>query len=78
MNKIVYEYEGVQELTSKIKENDYLGNITIKYENEILNVFQIHLDQEVKYYYPALYISIIIILIIAILVVLRLKKMRRF
>ena len=71
---VLYKYDGIEELTYKIKQNDVLGTISIIYEDEVLATFDIKLDQEVEYYYPLLYISISSILVLAIIVVLKIKK----
>lgn len=71
---VVYKYEGIEELTYKIKQNDLLGTISIVYEDEVLATFDIKLDQEVEYYYPFLYLLISLILISAIIVVVKIKK----
>ena len=71
---VLYKYQGIEELTYKIKQNDVLGTISIIYEDDVLATFDIKLDQEVEYYYPLLYISISSILVLAIFIVIKIKK----
>ena len=58
--KIKYEYEGINELNYKIKKNTKLGTITIKYEDEELYKQDIYLDEDIKYYHPLIYSTILI------------------
>lgn len=79
LNKITYEYDGIDIIDKKIKINDKLGMINIKYNNEILSTIDVYLKEEIKYK-PNLFIpiiSIIIILILFLIIIIKLKKRKQ-
>ena len=73
LSKIEYEYIGVDKITKKIKLNDKLGVINIKYNDEILDTYDIYLNEEIKYKHTFVYIIIIVIIIF----IVYLKKIKR-
>lgn len=75
--KIKYEYEGINELNYKIKKNTKLGTITIKYEDEELYKQDIYLDEDIKYYHPLIYSTILIGVISLLTIKIKLKRKKR-
>lgn len=67
LKEITYIYEGVEEINSKYKKNDKLGIVTLSYKDEVLSTYNVYLNDELKYYHPFLYFSILIIIIILLL-----------
>ena len=57
-NRIKYIYDGITELTYKIKKGDKLGTITVMYEDEPLTKYTVYLNEKIEYYHPILYILI--------------------
>lgn len=52
-SKISYEYDGITEVTKKLKLNEKIGIINIKYKNELLYTYDVYLNENIKYYnYP--------------------------
>ena len=49
VDKIKYSYDGVETLNRKIKKGDYLGKVTISYEEEVLDTYKVYLKDDIKY-----------------------------
>ena len=80
-NKISYEYDGIEELSYKIKKGDKLGCVTIKYRDTELFTMDVYLESELEYYHPLIYTVIIISFIVMILslrAILRRKKKKKY
>lgn len=80
-NKISYEYDGIEELSYKIKKGDKLGCVTIKYRDTELFTMDVYLESELEYYHPLIYTVIIISFIVMILslrAILRRKKKEKY
>ena len=70
LSKIDYVYNGIDIITKDIKLNDKLGTISIKYNDELLDTYDVYLDKEIEYnkhYLKYIIYGIIIIFIIYIL-----------
>ena len=79
-NKIKYEYKGIENINYKIKKNDKLGTVTIKYRDEEIDKFDVYLDKSLEFYHPVIYTIIIISIIImylSIKAILKKKKKKR-
>ena len=74
INNIIYEYEGIEELTKDINKNDKIGTLKIRYENDILYEQDIYLDKKINYYNFKLYTTEIIIVIIIYIIIKKLIK----
>lgn len=77
LDKIEYKYNGVDELTKKIKKGDYLGKIDIIYKGNVLDTYKVYLDEDIKYYnYWLLLMSVAIIILLSMLIIqiIRVKK----
>ena len=48
-NKVVYEYNGLNEVTYFTEKGTKLGDVTIKYENEIIDTIELFYDQELTF-----------------------------
>ena len=67
LNKIEYSYQGLTELTPKIKKGIKLGTVEIKYEDKILDTTDIYLTEQIKYSHIFIYIIIILFIILSII-----------
>ena len=76
ISKIEYQYVGIDIITKKVKLNDKLGTINIKYNGKILDTYDIYLQEKIEYKHTFLYI-IIISLIVIIILKHKYKKKRR-
>ena len=73
-NKLTYEYEGIEEITKDIKQNDKIGTLNIKYNNDTIFTHDILLNENITFYNLKTYIlSLIIVLIITLLLKLERK-----
>ena len=63
-NKIKYEYKGIESINYKIKKNDKLGTVTIKYRDEEIDTFDVYLDKSLEFYHPVIYTIIIISILV--------------
>ena len=70
---IQISFNGVSELTYKIKEQDKLGTITIRHQDEVLHQFEVILQQKL-YYYDVILIAMSIILSVGLLLWFIMKK----
>ena len=78
LNKIKYEYKGVEVLNRKIKKGDYLGKVKIIYDNNTLDTYKVYLDKDIKYYnYFLLLIPLGIMILFVIIIKAKLKKKKR-
>lgn len=67
LEEITYTYQGVEEINYQYQKNDKLGTITITYQNQVLDTFDVYLNEQLKYYHPFLYLAILIAVILAVL-----------
>ncbi len=49
LSKIVYEYNGIELITKNVKIDDKLGTITIKYDDEVLDTYDVYLKEKIEY-----------------------------
>lgn len=75
LDDIKYEYDGIDIITKKVKLNDKLGTISIKYNGELLDTYDIYLNEKIEYKME-LYLKILII-IIPILLILIIRKITK-
>ncbi len=74
LDDITYQYNGLEEISSKNKKGDKLGTIFLIYENEVINSYDVYLNDNLEYYHPYLYLAIIVIVVIFVLLLFKLKK----
>lgn len=74
LEDITYQYNGLEEISSKNIKGDKLGTISLIYENEVINSYDVYLNDNLEYYHPYLYLTIIVIVVIFILLLFKLKK----
>lgn len=49
VEKLEYNYDGIETLNSKIKLMDKLGEVSIKYEDNILYTYPVYLNEDITY-----------------------------
>lgn len=80
-SKIEIKYDGVEEITSKIKKGDKLGTFDFIYEDKSLYKLDIYLNEDIKYYnynINRIILALIVIFIIYIIRrIIRVKKKRK-
>ena len=76
LDDIIYEYSGTLLITKKVKINDKLGTISIKYNNEVLDTYDVYLKEEIEYKLN-IFIKIFIISVPIILFIIIIKKKKR-
>lgn len=83
-NDLIYDYSGVKEVSYFTKKGTKLGNVKIKYNNEILKEFEIYYNEKLNFsiwkfiWVKKFYIIFILILLYIIRVInLKKKRMRR-
>lgn len=74
--KISVVYDGVDEITNKIKKGDKLGTISFKYEDEILYQYDIFLNEDLKYHHYWIIIPIVLVFVLIIFMIRRKTKKR--
>jgi D-alanyl-D-alanine carboxypeptidase (penicillin-binding protein 5/6) len=74
LDKLEYNYQGIDTLTSKIKTNYKLGDIEVVYEGNILYTYPVYLTENIKYKHTKLVITIFLTLIIILVLLKSLKK----
>ena len=70
LDDIEYVYNGIDSIDKKIKTNDKLGVISIKYNGEVLDTYDVYLDTDIEYnkhYLKYIIIGLIIISIVFII-----------
>ena len=74
LDDITYQYNGLEEISSKNKKGDKLGTISLIYKNEVINSYDIYLNDNLEYYHPYIYLTIIVTVVIFVLLLFKLKK----
>ena len=74
LDDITYQYNGLEEISSKNKKGDKLGTISLIYENEVISSYDVYLNDNLEYYHPYLYLTIIVTVVIFVLLLFKLKK----
>ena len=74
ISNIIIEYNGVEEITKKIKLHDKIGSINVKYKEDVIYTFDVYLEESLKYYNYFLYLSIILLIIIIFMIIKRERK----
>lgn len=74
LDDITYQYNGLEEISSKNKKGDKLGTISLIYKNEVINSYDVYLNDNLEYYHPYLYLTIIVTVVIFVLLLFKLKK----
>lgn len=74
ISNIIIEYNGVEEITKKIKLHDKIGSINVKYKGDVIYTFDVYLEESLKYYNYFLYLSIILLIIIIFMIIKRKSK----
>ena len=78
LDKLEYVYDGVEEINYKYNKGDKLGVVSVKYEDRLLDTYQVYLNDSLKYYHPLLYGIIFICVVIFLLLLVKIKKRRKY
>lgn len=73
-SRLKYTYDGVEEITARIKKGDKLGTITVYYENQVLGEYDVYMNEDLEFYHPVLYILIVVLFIIMISSLLKIRE----
>lgn len=60
LENLTYIYDGIDEINYKNQKGEKLGTVTISYEGQTLDTYDVYLNDELKYYHPWIYTFIII------------------
>lgn len=74
INKLTYEYEGIEEITSKTNQNDKIGKVLIKYNDEILYEYYVYISGEINFIDIKLFAVPVIIFLITLIIIRRKRK----
>lgn len=67
INNLTYEYEGIEEITKNTNQEDKIGTLKIKYNDDILYSFDIYIDKKISFYNVKLYAILLIMLVLILL-----------
>ncbi|MBP3920577.1 MAG: D-alanyl-D-alanine carboxypeptidase [Bacilli bacterium] len=77
VNNLSYYYDGVSELTHE-SLNDYIGKVSIVYDNEVLYSYDVYLNEKINYInYPLLIVVFFVFLLVIFLLVIYSKRRKR-
>ena len=72
-NNLIYEYEGLEEITKNTNQEDKIGTLNIKNNDDILYSFDIYINKEISFFDIKKNIVIISIILIIVLILLKNK-----
>lgn len=74
-SELKYVYSGIDSLNNKIKNNDKLGKMEVKYKDTVLYTYEVFLNEDIKYKYTKeVVIVAAIFLVLMIMFLLRVRK----
>ena len=73
-NNLTYEYEGIEEITNDTNQDESIGKLYIKYNNEIIYTYDILIDNKIEFYDLK---GIIIYAIIIFTILITIKTMKK-
>lgn len=76
LTDIQYDYEGIKTLNYKVKLNDKLGTVKVKYQEDVLYSYDIYLKENIRYRYTK-FIFGVSILAIVFFILFKLKKQKK-
>lgn len=74
VNDLIYEYEGIEEITKDTNQNEKIGTVSIKYKDNVLYKYDIHINDKIKFIDIKLLITPVIIILITLVIIRRKKK----
>ena len=77
LNKVKYQYKGLEEIKYNNKKGEKLGKVLIKYEDKLLTEFDVYLDKKLEFYHPVLYTILFLIFLCILLIILKIRKKRK-
>lgn len=75
--EIEYVYRGIESLNYKVKTNEKLGEIDVKYKDKTLYTYEVFLQEEIAYKHTKLILLCILVLIVLCIWIIRKKKKRK-
>lgn len=73
-NNLTYEYEGIEEITNDTNQDESIGKLDIKYNNEIIYTYDIFIDKKISFYNIKLYITSLLVITIVLIFTKKRKK----
>lgn len=73
-NNLTYEYEGTEEITKDTNQDESIGKLDIKYNNEIIYTYDILIDNKISFYNIKLYITSLLVITIVLIFTKKRKK----
>ena len=73
-NNLTYEYEGTEEITNDTNQDESIGKLDIKYNNEIIYTYDIFIDKKISFYNIKLYITSLLVITIVLIFTKKRKK----
>lgn len=73
LDDIKFEYDGIDLITKDIKLNDKLGIVKIKYNNEVLDTYDVYLNEKVEFKME-FYLKVIIVVVPLLFIIFIIKK----
>lgn len=77
LEELEYRYDGVEYLDYKIKTNDKLGSVEIVYDNDVLYIYDVYLNDTIKYKHTKLILSILGVILLLIIIITFVNKKRK-
>jgi len=69
IDNLEYEYEGLEEITKETKQNEKIGTLKIKYQDDIIYTYDVLLNENITFYNIKIYVIPFLIIIITILII---------
>ena len=69
IDNLEYEYDGLEEITKETKQNEKIGTLKIKYQDDIIYTYDVLLNENITFYNIKIYIIPFLIIIITILII---------
>lgn len=73
-NELTYEYEGIEEITKDTNQKEKIGTLSIKYNNNLLYVYDLYINDKIKFIDINHFVIPIIIILISLIIIKRKKK----
>ncbi len=78
INNLIYEYEGIEEITKDTNQKEKLGTLTIKNNDQELYSFDIFINKKISFYNIKLYVISLLVILITIIVLIFTKKRKKW
>jgi D-alanyl-D-alanine carboxypeptidase (penicillin-binding protein 5/6) len=74
VNNLTYEYEGIKEITNKTNQDEPIGKLNIKNNNETIYTYNLYIDKKIEFYNLKTTIIYIILIIFTIIFIKKTNK----